>query len=188
MKYQMMSREELIVRMEEMEKVIEDLRKEKETDFLQLNLKSHSAIIELLKEEMDKSSIKDEPLCIIIFDIDDLKTVNARFGYLFGDHIILQVARVIKRNLRAKDHIGRYGGEEFLLVLNKTTKENAKLVGERIRRAIEIYPFDEDLSITVSGGLACFDRLENEEITVLLRRTDALVDQSKKNGKNRLES
>lgn len=95
---------------------------------------------------------QDSVLSLAVVDIDNFKSVNDTFGHLFGDKILIEVANILQNNLRKKDIIVRWGGEEFIIVLPNTDAEGAIAVFERIRKIIEIYDFG--CRITVSGGIA----------------------------------
>lgn len=86
-------------------------------------------------------------------DIDFFKYVNDKYGHKFGDVVIKKIANVLQENTRTADHIGRYGGEEFLLVLPNTTLEQGHELSERLRNIIEKLKFDNEVKITVSIGL-----------------------------------
>lgn len=91
-------------------------------------------------------------LSLAIVDIDNFKSVNDTFGHLFGDNVLKEIANILQNNLRKKDIITRWGGEEFIIVLPKTDAKGAKAVFDRIRKIIEEYDFG--CRITVSGGIA----------------------------------
>ena len=74
---------------------------------------------------------------IILFDIDDFKLINDRHGHLSGDYVLREMTRIAKDNLRAIDKVGRYGGEEFLIILPETDVRKAVVVAERLRAAVE---------------------------------------------------
>ena len=102
-------------------------------------------------------------LSLAIVDIDNFKSVNDTFGHLFGDKVLKDVAHILQNNLRTKDIIVRWGGEEFIIVLPKTDAKEAKAVFNRIREMIEKYDFG--CRITVSGGIAFVNEyIESEKL------------------------
>jgi diguanylate cyclase (GGDEF)-like protein len=115
--------------------------------------------IERFKEEIKRAKKFKLKFSFLMVDIDHFKNYNDRYGHLVGDAILLEVARAVKENIRQIDFMGRYGGEEFSIILAETDKEQTRFAAERIRQAIEsrqITVYDEDLKATVSLGLATF--------------------------------
>ncbi len=132
------------------------------------------------------------PLSVIIFDIDHFKKFNDTWGHPAGDEILRGVAQIIRRHLRAEDIPARYGGEEFVLVLPKTSKEDALKKAETIRRAIESYPFvlgKEEAgrpgAVTISGGVASL-QLDGRNSQELLSAADQALYMAKAKGRNRV--
>lgn len=125
------------------------------------------------------------PLAVAIFDIDHFKRINDEFGHAVGDEVIRRVARRAKASLRDEDMVGRFGGEEFVCVLQRSSAQAAELVAERLRKAIEADDSGGDLPpATVSIGLAVYDgELDAEE---LLHRADQALYTAKREGRNRL--
>ncbi|MBI5064414.1 MAG: diguanylate cyclase [Desulfatitalea sp.] len=112
-------------------------------------------IFQRLSEEIKKSQRYNQPLCILLFDIDGFKPINDQYGYLTGDKVLRDVVQTIRRSLREIDLVGRYGGEEFLVVMPNTTIDMARHCGARIRRAILALQWEQgQVRVTVSGGLA----------------------------------
>ncbi len=100
------------------------------------------------------------PLSCLMADIDHFKLINDRFGHAAGDEVLRETARRISSACRASDVVGRYGGEEFLLVLPETTAEDAVTTGDKIRRVLAERPIEVDgfsISITASVGVAAWD-------------------------------
>lgn len=114
-------------------------------------------INERLPVDMNKSFLNKSPISIIMADLDHFKTVNDTYGHIYGDKILKDVAEVISNNIRnTTDWVGRYGGEEFLIVLNNTPLEGAYKVAEKIRMELENNTFhygDISINITSSFGI-----------------------------------
>lgn len=118
------------------------------------NLYNHRYIYEQIEKEIKRCERYKSVFCIILFDIDRFKLVNDQHGHLIGDEILKEVAKSIKNNTRKTDIVGRYGGEEFLVVLPQTDLEAAYKVAEKVRLDIERTKFTKNISITISGGLS----------------------------------
>jgi diguanylate cyclase (GGDEF)-like protein len=121
-------------------------------------------------------------------DIDHFKKCNDRYGHLVGDVVLKEIAGIMKKNLREIDIIGRYGGEEFSIMLPDTSKEGAIIVGERLRRAVEgcrITAYDETINTTISIGITAFPD-DTDEISQLIDKADQMLYKAKEEGRNRL--
>ncbi|GLI19949.1 hypothetical protein TSYNTROOL_16640 [Tepidanaerobacter syntrophicus] len=104
-----------------------------------------------------KDQRADKILSLAILDIDNFKSINDRYGHLFGDEVLKEIAQILQDNLRRTDIIARWGGEEFVIVMPDTNSTGAKAVFERIRSIIEEYDFG--CKITISGGIASAQEL-----------------------------
>lgn len=138
---------------------------------------SRSHIIDMLA-----SNINNET-CLMMMDLDDFKMINDTFGHLVGDRVLVRTAQTIKSNLRDSDYCGRYGGEEFLVVLKNTNLENGLVVAERIRKAIEYIKWEEDFKTTLSIGIL---QCHEGEVDDLLAEADILMYRAKRQGKNKV--
>lgn len=128
--------------------------------------------------------------CLIMVDLDNFKQVNDRFGHPDGDIVLRTVASRIKQQMRRYSVVGRYGGEEFLILLPETDQSELLAVSERIRHAIEADPVpleNEKLSVTISLGATCVHDDDGSFDEVLLRADNHLY-RAKENGRNRVES
>lgn len=120
--------------------------------------------------------------CIIaILDIDDYKKINDSYGHLFGDYILIELVKVIKKILNKKDILVRYGGEEFLIIVEKKSLMDISPL-EKIRKEIEEYNWKENVEITVTIGAAKYDGKKSVTDTILL--ADKLLYKGKNSGKN----
>jgi len=125
------------------------------------------------------------PLSIAIFDIDNFKRVNDTKGHVIGDQVLVALAAILKKAVRGSDYIGRYGGEEFMVIFRDTGLSIAEKVSERVRQAIESYGFVEGLKITISGGVSQY---HGETMTELIQSADFKLYSAKKSGKNQIVS
>jgi len=139
-------------------------------------------------QEMERSRRFGYTAGCLMVDIDHFKAINDRYGHLVGDAILVEVARIIKESIRQIDLFGKYGGEEFCLLLTETDKDNSVFVAERIRQAIAQKPiraYDEDLSVTVSVGVAMFTG-GGAGLTELIDASDKALYAAKEGGRNRV--
>lgn len=128
------------------------------------------------------------PFCVAMLDLDFFKKVNDQYGHLVGDQVLHDVAARVNRTLRNSDVIGRFGGEEFLLILNGIGCDAAAEICERVRQRVCDQPIqsgEHRIQVTVSIGLA--EAQKNETDEDLVARTDALLYRAKQNGRNRIE-
>jgi two-component system cell cycle response regulator len=127
------------------------------------------------------------PVCVVMADIDFFKRVNDTYGHQAGDAVLINVAQRIKSSLRDFDMVGRYGGEEFMLILQNTDMTVATKVAERIRLRIADHPINLPnviLESTISMGVA--EMLPDDNVETLIERADQALYQSKHNGRNRV--
>ncbi|MHB8100249.1 MAG: GGDEF domain-containing response regulator [Sulfuricurvum sp.] len=123
-----------------------------------------------------------EALSVIMMDIDYFKEVNDRFGHLVGDTVLQSVAEVMRKNTRQEDTAVRFGGEEFVLILNECALENALIKAESIRKEIELLQ-PNGINITASFGVVQLSDLVNT-YDDLLKCADSALYQAKENGRN----
>ena len=120
-------------------------------------LYNHRYLQERLALEMEVADRRQTPLTCLMIDLDDFKAVNDRCGHPFGDAVLATTARIIRETTRNIDTAGRYGGEEFLILMPQTPPEIAERVAERIRKAVENHIFkarDNEAKVTLSVGIA----------------------------------
>lgn len=154
-----------------------------------LNIYNRRFLLEILKKEEEKAKRDQGFLSIIIMDLDHFKKINDTFGHLVGDEVLKQISLLISMSIREMDYFGRWGGEEFLILLPKTSKEEALLVAERIRSRVESYEiFTAEgfkIRVTASFGLAEYPR-DALSIEGLLKKADERLYQAKLLGRNRV--
>lgn len=144
-------------------------------------------LFDVLAKETNRCHRANGPFSVCILDIDFFKQVNDRFGHQAGDEVLRRVADSVSSRLRNIDCFGRYGGEEFLLILPQTPMEGAAIKAERVRRQIEELRFSDiapDVRVTVSIGVAEF--LSDENVDATIQRADAALYQAKEQGRNRV--
>jgi len=144
------------------------------------------ALYEKLEYEISRSERYLYPFSILMVDIDYFKKVNDTYGHLTGDRILVQVAEMIGNTIRKTDIFGRYGGEEFLLILPEIDRQSGIVVAEKIRKSIQDATFAENIKITASLGLVEYKH--GTSIDDLVNAADSMLYAAKKNGRNRVES
>lgn len=140
---------------------------------------------ETLDEQFERSKTKAIPFSIIILDIDHFKLVNDTYGHQVGDRVLIELVAVLTKNVRSDDTVGRWGGEEFLIILPETNLSDGIQVAEKLRNLVAKYQFTTAGQVTISLGVsACLDDLTPESI---VSRADTALYQAKENGRNRVE-
>ena len=145
--------------------------------------------LDRLNQELERSLKFSYPFSVLMTDIDYFKSYNDRYGHLVGDAILKEVSASIKENVRQIDIVGRYGGEEFCIILAETDKEQALQAAQRIRQAIEaklIRVYDEYVKVTVSIGLAMFPK-HAKDVDNLIECADQALYKAKQEGRNRVD-
>lgn len=148
------------------------------------NTNNRYSLMKIFLSEIARSHRYNTPLSIIMVDIDFFKKVNDTYGHTVGDSVLVSLANLMKKNLRDTDIIGRYGGEEFLIILPNTLLNDSKNFADRLRREVDEFSFDTVGNITISIGLV--ELAENENFDELFTRVDNLLYKSKNNGRNRV--
>lgn len=141
-------------------------------------------IDEYISKEIDKSKRYKYDLSVIMIDIDNFKEVNDIYGHHFGDEVILKVVEIISKNIRKTDIFGRWGGEEFIVILPSTNLDNACKLAQNLREKIASYRFEQIGYKTISLGLVQYD-FQEDRITFIKKEDNALYE-AKKNGRNRV--
>jgi len=148
------------------------------------------AIMEFMQQSLRSGIRKKQPVSVIMADLDHFKSINDTYGHGMGDTVLKSVTKAITAQLRSYDSVGRYGGEEFLIVLGDANVENAVLVAERIRHAIAALQFEHssgNLTVTISMGISCSDnKNESKDENTLLVQADTALYHAKNSGRNRV--
>jgi two-component system cell cycle response regulator len=158
-------------------------------DFL-TNLLNRSEIIVALEREFSRSGREDKPATVILADIDHFKRVNDTLGHAAGDEVLKQVACRLKADLRPYDLVGRYGGEEFIIILPGCPLEIGARRADEIRKLVGKDPISTQFgttSATVSMGVTATSLTRDGTVAELLHEADMSLYAAKKNGRNRIE-
>ncbi len=142
-----------------------------------------------LNEELSRIQRYNMELSLLMIDIDFFKNINDKFGHLIGDKILRNISNELKKNLRLSDILARFGGEEFVIMLSQTNRENAFTFAERIRKAIENLkvnlPSQEISKITISIGISYCSKDQFYDMDTLIKQVDIALYQSKNTGRNK---
>lgn len=156
-------------------------------------LLNRRAITDHAEAEWHRSLRDRRPMCVVLIDLDNLKDVNDRLGHLVGDHVILQLSSVVKTSLRRYDWAGRWGGDEFLLVLPGANLVDAQDVAERVRSHYAATPLIAEMQIDsrpyLSIGISVFSGRPGDDTntSLLFGQADKALYLAKQKGKNRVE-
>ena len=170
---------------EELLKAREALREQATHDGL-TGLLNRSSILEKLHDELSRAARTGDPVSVLMADLDRFKSINDSLGHLAGDAVLREAARRLKAAARRYDSVGRYGGEEFLIVLPGCDTSDAGVQAERMREAIGATPFvtpSRQVSVTASLGAACSSDIAPE---ALVREADDALYEAKADGRNRV--
>ncbi|MBU2878689.1 GGDEF domain-containing protein [Aliiglaciecola lipolytica] len=149
-------------------------------------LLNRRAIDSALKREMARSERFDHPLSLLMIDVDNFKQINDGFGHVFGDQILIDISRSIKKHVRDVDYVGRMGGDEFLVILIETNPNNALQIADRMRNEVRsINSQILECNISISVGLTA---MQGESVVALLEKADKALYLAKKAGKNKVRS
>ncbi|MDD4602039.1 hypothetical protein SDC9_13657 [bioreactor metagenome] len=147
-------------------------------------LNNHGYIMSALERAIAEANRYNTPLSIGMFDLDKFKKVNDNYGHVEGDRVLRDVAGCLQENIRSTDIIGRYGGEEFLLIFSHTNIEQAYDLAERLRiRVSELLIGNREIKVTISGGLAEY---KGESLTDFMRQADQNLYFAKESGRDRI--
>ncbi|NIR46685.1 MAG: diguanylate cyclase [Gemmatimonadetes bacterium] len=150
---------------------------------------SRRYLMERLENELERAARYKRLLGLVIFDIDDFKRLNDTHGHTTGDAALRSIGEVLRRSLRTADFVGRYGGDEFLLVLPETSPHGTHQLAERIRNGVSRRDFDlrgGSLRLTVSGGVAGFPETGVVTPEDLIDRADQALYRAKAAGRNKV--
>jgi diguanylate cyclase (GGDEF)-like protein len=140
-----------------------------------------------VKREMNWAKLNTADLSIIFLDIDHFKVINDQYGHDCGDSTLVAVAKLIKENLRKNDTIFRFGGEEFVILVNQTDLANAELLAKRIRIAIERNILVYDMKpVKVTASLGVSSLRSDDNFDAFIKRADNAMYKAKRSGRNRV--
>ena len=148
-------------------------------------------LLELAENELERSRRHGRYLSAILFDLDHFKEVNDRFGHPIGDLALKKIAELCRSSIRSTDLLGRYGGEEFLIIASETGQEQAIEIAERFRKRVEEFSLITDqgtLKLTISLGVGTFQPGSDQTLDDLIKHTDNALYAAKALGRNCVSS
>ena len=140
---------------------------------------------EVLKDEFNRSNRFKRSFGIIIIDIDYFKKVNDTYGHQVGDQVLILFAKILKENIRKVDILGRWGGEEFMIICSENDFQDTMKLAESLRQIISKYDFPTIGDFSASFGVSIYSGDEN--IDKVIERADNALYKAKANGRNRVE-
>ena len=170
----------------ELERLNQELSRIARFDVLS-GLMNRLSLFNMIEVEMERAIRSGISLCGVMLDIDHFKRINDNFGHPCGDEVIRAIGRGLKKGLRKYDHAGRYGGEEFFILLPNSRLDQARRIAERFRATLAkntVQCGDETIQITASLGVAQFHPGESKESWI--SRTDRAMYLAKQGGRNRV--
>ena len=179
--YQALSKEQLIDKVKELTIELENVQTEKNkqleqmsrTDFL-TKLNNRSELVERLGYETKRATRTKEPLSLVMFNVDDLKQVNDRYGQSVGDKVLTEIAKIITSSVRVTDIVGRFGGDEFLVVTLETDSKECDSLISRVNEHLldwnKEHP-DPDYGLSVSIGCAKFEN--GKDLMEVMKEADS---------------
>ncbi|HVB08555.1 MAG TPA: diguanylate cyclase [Candidatus Acidoferrales bacterium] len=152
---------------------------------------SRRAALEVLVRELARGCRERKPVGIVLADIDHFKEINDKYGHVAGDIVLQEVAQRMSKCTRAYDCVGRYGGEEFLIIFPSSTEDGVLRLAERMRQSMQGAPVqtpEGEIAITASFGVMAVHSTGQDDVNDLLRIVDAALYRAKNAGRNRIES
>lgn len=150
---------------------------------------NHGAILDFLRRELDRGRRTGENLGLLMLDLDHFKKINDTHGHLVGDTVLEEVAKRLAKSVRSYDWVGRYGGEEFLVIVSNCPASAVEKYGERLRAALadkSVATAAGEIAMSASIGASCSQQGGFDQDS-LLRAADAALYRAKELGRNRVE-
>lgn len=153
-------------------------------------LYNHRHLHELLQDEFERSLRTEEPVSVVMFDLDRFKQINDTYGHQAGDKVLQELADILRDTAREIDQLGRYGGEEFLAILPDSDPDAGVTFAERVRETVEGQKFDiqtdSPLDMTISAGVAAYPHDDPDGPRRLVYYADQALYSAKNSGRNRV--
>lgn len=138
------------------------------------NVFTRNLLQSLLEKEIARAERNGQPLALMMCDVNNFKKVNDRYGHLIGDEVLAQIAAILKSCVRGSDHVVRYGGDEFLLILAQTDQSGAAIVRDRILQRIAEWDFNDRIGdVGISLSLGVYHHVHGQSVEEDLGQVDA---------------
>jgi diguanylate cyclase (GGDEF)-like protein len=161
----------------------EKLRAAADTDHL-THACSRRRLYELLHEEIHRAARYQRPFSLVMFDVDHFKRINDEYGHITGDHVLVFLSDLVRKQIRESEHLARFGGDEFILLLPEARLDDAVRTAERLHETLALQPYDALGPVSCSFGVCEF--VPGETADELIRRTDRALYEAKSAGRNRV--
>ena len=147
-------------------------------------INNRKSIETILRKEFNRAKRYDHPLSLIMIDIDDFKKINDTYGHNAGDKVLKDFAKIVSSTIRESDYLGRWGGEEFILVATETTIDDAMLLAEKIRKQVSEFSFLSSEKVRCSIGIAQLEDQKDSDLFV--NHADLAMYEAKNHGKDKV--
>jgi diguanylate cyclase (GGDEF)-like protein len=148
------------------------------------NLYNHGAFMDILNDRIANHKSYHSGMSLLFIDIDNFKKINDTYGHLAGDSVLTQLGAILRKSLRKNDVPARYGGEEFAVLAARTTLQQGRIIGEKLRHDVEQHDFGIGKNITISIGVTIYKPHEAAE--AFIDRSDQALYEAKNSGKNKV--
>ncbi len=169
-------------------RLLENLRHRAEMDTL-MDIYNRGAFFDIAHETLKRGRLRKHPCALLMIDLDHFKRMNDSYGHLYGDTVLRAVSATIKNNIRKGDVIGRYGGEEFAVLLEDITEEEAFEAAEKLRKSVESLEMlheGERVLVTISVGVVHCPLCQSTTLRELLAHADEALYRAKTHGRNQV--
>jgi len=173
---------EVAKRTEALSQALKEMEKISNSDKL-TGLCNRLKLDDILEKKMARMD-KDLSFTLLMLDIDDFKEVNDTYGHQVGDRVLIEFAEVLRHAVRKTDTLGRWGGEEFMIICNDSDAEGVLKMAENIRKKLRAHDFKVLKKVTASYGISSY--IESDTITTLIKRSDNALYEAKGMGKDRI--
>jgi diguanylate cyclase (GGDEF)-like protein len=146
---------------------------------------NHSFMKQYITDAINRSKRSKAPLSLLMIDVDFFKQINDNFGHNTGDEILIDLVRVLNSNKRTTDYLGRWGGDELILLLSDTNLAGAANLAEKLRQLVEEHNFPHSKHLTISMGAS--EYRDGDSLASIIGRADAAMYRAKRGGRNKVE-
>lgn len=168
----------------------QDILKDKASRDGLTGIYNHALLIQLFEKEIKKQAISGDDVSFVMLDIDHFKKINDSYGHTIGDAVLKELAMILSTSIRDSDYVGRYGGEEFSIILTKMNNDDTYEWCEMLRKKIQNHKFyagDLLIQVTVSMGFYCKSAKDTIGSYDMIKTSDEALYKAKRNGRNKVE-